>query len=126
MIKVYYNPSCSSSAKLLEWLKKYNISAEIHRSTFITRNDLLALLILTDKGLQEILKEVGKTNTEGVLHLKKLETLSFNEGVSYLLSHTNIIKTPIILDKNKYMIGFNTENVRQFLPQEYRRRKYYS
>lgn len=122
MIKVYYRVSCSSSKKLLEWLNRYNISVQMLRIAYITRDDIIALLTLSEKGIDEIIKK-GKRRTPKIDEkLRALESLSFNESIEYLLLNKNLIKTPIVMDRRKYMIGFHLDDVRQFLPREYRRR----
>lgn len=51
-----------------------------------------------------------------------MDKMDFNDTVDFLLNHTELLKTPILIDKNKLMIGFNAEEIRKFIPKN--RRKY--
>lgn len=126
MIKIYFHTSCTSSKKLFIWIKKYHISAEVHRIRSITRNDLLTLLSYSTEGIIEIIKHKNHTNEEVCNKLKSLENMTFNCAVDFLLQNTDLLRTPIVLGKDKYMIGYHVDNVRKFIPKEYRSRKYYN
>nr|WP_270744839.1 ArsC/Spx/MgsR family protein [Lactococcus petauri] len=76
---------------------------------------------MTDKGLEDIVKRPMRSKSEtrkGILHLYEL---SFNEGLEYLKHNTNLLQTPIVLDDNKLLVGYNSEEIRKYLPQKYRR-----
>ncbi|MFQ6324407.1 ArsC/Spx/MgsR family protein [Lactococcus garvieae] len=45
-----------------------------------------------------------------------MELLSFNEALDFVLSHTYILQAPIIIDGNNYLIGYNEDEIRKFLP----------
>lgn len=54
--------------------------------------------------------------------MEKMDKMDFNDTVDFILKHTELLKTPILIDKNKLMIGFNAEDIRKFIPKN--RRKY--
>nr|WP_285006205.1 ArsC/Spx/MgsR family protein [Lactococcus formosensis] len=49
-----------------------------------------------------------------------METSTFNTSVNYILENTNILRSPLIVDQNKLLIGYKAEDIRNFLPPKYR------
>lgn len=122
MTKLYHRISCSSSQKIFLWFKKYNVSVETYTIRSITKVDLINVLSLTNEGIVEIIKQRNQSNEEVKEKLKRLEEMNFNDAIDYLLQNTDLLRTPITLDKNKYMIGYHVEEIRKFMPKEYRKR----
>lgn len=124
MIKIYYRGSCGSSRRAISWFEKYNIGVQKHQISKMTRNDLVKLLKHSDEGLIDILKRPGKSSTEVKDALRHMELLSFNEALDFLLSHPYVLQTPIIMDERDHLIGYNVDQIRKFLPKEYRRHNF--
>lgn len=124
MIKIYYKGSCGSSRRAISWFEKYNIDVQKQQISKITRNDLVKLLKYSDEGLIDILKRPGKSSTEVKYALRYMELLSFNEALDFLLSHPYVLQTPIIMDERNHLIGYNVDEIRKFLPKEYRRHNF--
>ena len=53
--------------------------------------------------------------------MKEIKNMKFNDSINFILGHTEVLKTPIIIDDHKLMTGFNPEEIRKFIPQSYRR-----
>lgn len=123
MIKLYYRGGCGSSQRALSWFKKYNIDVKQQQINKITADDLLKLLHLSDEGFNEVVKRSGKNGTKIKRALDYIEHLSFNEAVNFLLLHPNILQTPIIINDDNHLIGFNDDEIRKFLPPKYRRHR---
>lgn len=124
MIKIYYSRSCGSSRRAISWFEKYNIDVQKQQISKMTRNDLVKLLKHSDEGLIDILKRPGKSSTEVKDVLRYMELLSFNEALDFLLSHPYVLQTPIIMDERDHLIGYNVDEIRKFLPKEYRRHNF--
>lgn len=90
----------------------------------MTRNDLVKSLKHSDEGLIDILKRPGKSSTEVKDALRYMELLSFNEALDFLLSHPYVLQTPIIMGERNHLIGYNVDEIRKFLPKEYRRHNF--
>ena len=118
---VYHRLSCTSSKKTISWLKKYGIPVEVVRIENITKEALIQLLSLTDGGINDIIKNKTRSNSVVLHKVKHLESLSFNEALEYLLQNPILLKSPLLIGDNKYMIGFHSENIREFMPKAYRR-----
>ncbi|WP_285046974.1 ArsC/Spx/MgsR family protein [Lactococcus petauri] len=121
MIKVYYRGSCGSSRRAFSWFEKYNIGVQKYQISKINRTDLVKLLQLSEEGINDIVKRPGKSSIEVKEALKYMEILSFNDALNFIISHPYILQTPIIMDKHSYLIGYNEDEIRKFLPKEHRR-----
>lgn len=53
-----------------------------------------------------------------------LESLSLYKGLDLLRRHTELLITPLILEGKKSLIGYNSEEIRKFLPQTYRKQNF--
>lgn len=47
------------------------------------------------------MKDKKRLNEETANKLCRLECMSFNEAIEFLLKNTDLLRTPIIIDKNK-------------------------
>ncbi|MFQ6324185.1 ArsC/Spx/MgsR family protein [Lactococcus garvieae] len=119
MLRLYYDLRNSSSRKAIEWFKSMNIEISIKRIQSITRGELLHALYLSDDGFTAILK--GKAGNDIERMKNEVQQMNFSEAVDFILVHTELLKVPIILDENKLMIGFNSEEIRKFTSRAYRR-----
>lgn len=91
--------------------EKYNIEVEKQQISKMTRSDLIKLLQHSDEGLKAIVKHPGKSSSE------------VKEALDFILSHPYVMLTPIIMDGNNHFIGYNEDEIRLFLPKEYRRHR---
>lgn len=123
MIKIYYRGSCGSSRRAFSWFEKYNIDVQKQQISKMTWNDLVKLLQYSDAGLKDIVKRSGKSSSEVKDGLKYMEHLSFNEALNFLISHPYMLQTPIIMSGHCHLIGYNEDEIRKFLPKEYRRHR---
>jgi regulatory protein spx len=123
MLKIYSRRKCSSSQLSLLWLRRYKISFQAHGLEEICREDLIQILSFTEKGMDSIVKHHNRLGASLDKKFLKLQHLSFNAGVDYLVKNHELLRTPLLLDGNKCLIGYNGEEMRQFLPRAYRRKK---
>lgn len=123
MIKVYYRSSCSSTQRTFRWFEEHSIPIEKRRISKITSQELVKILSLTDLGLEDVLKRSSRHRSVYTNFMNGEAECSFRESVMFLQKNTDLLQTPIIVKENKLLIGFNNDEIRQFLPQEYRRQK---
>lgn len=123
MIKVYYRGSCGSSQRAFSWFLKHKLDVQKKQISKITRNDLIKLLQFSDEGLKEIVKRPSKSKTEVRELLKHLEILSFNEAIDFLILNPCMLQTPIIMARHNHLVGYNEDDIRMFLPKQYRRHR---
>lgn len=118
MIK-FYSTSGTSSRKAREWLIKNNLEfKEINwKTSSMSREDFNKILSLTESGIQEI---ISKRSIAYPIFSKKLITLSLSEIFVFLHCEKSLLRLPLIVDENHLQIGYNIENIRQFIPREKR------
>ena len=103
MIKIYHNPRCSKSREALTLLENSNVAFE----TIKYLTDLLSVKELTE--IIKLLKidpidllrkneKIWKENFKG-------KKLSDKEIISIMVDNPKLIERPIIINKNKAIIG---------------------
>lgn len=122
MIRLYYRGNCGSSRRAIEWFEKYSLQVEKIKIDQITKKDLINLLSFTDEGMQGVVKRAEKSNSITRKSLNKLINMTFNEAIEFLLYHTNLLQTHIILEGKNILTGYNEDDIRKLSPREYRRR----
>lgn len=116
MIKIYYRSNCGSSRRALEWFQSYNIEVQKHKITDLNQKDLFTLLKLSDGGIEGIIKKSQNNNFKTNRKLISLMEMTFNDALYFLISHPGLLRTPIIFDDRKCIIGYNSEEIRTFFP----------
>ncbi|MFQ6323628.1 ArsC/Spx/MgsR family protein [Lactococcus garvieae] len=114
MITIYQRSSCSSSKKAMQWFDFNQLTYEKKKVDFLSREQLIAILSLTENGLEDIIKTQGDSKTRS--KVKKLTSMTFNDALFYIQTHSEVLRTPIILSQKKLLVGFNNDDIRQFIP----------
>lgn len=120
MIKIYTSPSCSSCRKVKKWFEDNKIEY-IEKSIFsasLNEKDIYEILEKSENGTEDIISTKSKIMKEGNYDLEKM---SMSQLVRFILDNPTILKRPIIVDDNKIQIGYNSEEIRAFIPAEVRR-----
>ena len=107
-----------SDKKALEWFRSRGIKITVKRLRKITCEELKEVLNRTERGFNEILKKSQFINK------RQFNRLSFNEAVAWLLENTDLIRTPIIIDNKRVVIGMRDDEIEMFIPREQREREY--
>ena len=120
MVVLYYGFSSKSCRKARLWFKEHRIPVDERRIRFITREDLLSALRLSERGFRDLLKRSEQCDERLSALIEHTMNLSFPAAVDFTLENPDVLKVPLILDENKLVIGYNTETIRVFIPQRYR------
>lgn len=113
MIILYYTISNSSCRKATKWFETHDISITSKKLKQICKKDLLRALALSNNGFDDILKKQ-------VNQVHQVYSMSFNEGVDYILKNPEVLRVPLIISENKLVLGYNSEDIRVFLSQSQR------
>ena len=118
MIKIYYRGSCISSQHTIAWFKSKNIDIELIKVSKMSTVDLINILRLSEYGFSSILKKslLCPQSKKYCDISSQIEKMNFNEAVIYLKKYSCLLNTPLILEDDKFMSGFNNEELRQFIP----------
>lgn len=120
MIKIYTSPSCSSCRKVKKWFEDHKIEY-VEKSIFsasLNEKDIYEILEKSENGTEDIISTKSKIMKEGNYDLEKM---SMSQLVKFILDNPTILKRPIIVDDNKIQIGYNSEEIRAFIPEAIRR-----
>lgn len=123
MIIVYCGRSSRTSRQAVAWFEQYKIQFSKKRIEQITRKDLVHILSISENGFPDILKSAKGSGTRIYTLRERISHLNFEEAVDCLMDHLEILKVPIIFDKQRLVIGYNPESIRAFTKKEYRRSK---
>ncbi|WP_348795233.1 ArsC/Spx/MgsR family protein [Lactococcus petauri] len=90
----------------------------------MTKDAVVYILSLTNNGFLDILKYTTRLSLKKLDQIKYIETSTFNTSVNYILENTNILRSPLIVDQNKLLIGYKAEDIRIFYLPNIERLKY--
>ncbi|WP_438341063.1 Spx/MgsR family RNA polymerase-binding regulatory protein [Lactiplantibacillus plantarum] len=123
MIRLYTQSSCHSSRVARQWLEAHGI--EFKEKNFSvdspTVQDLKRILSLTEHGVDDIISARSKAYPEIA---PKLPEMPLNEALKLLCDHPKLLRRPIIISDSKIQVGFNEDDIRQFIPRPVRRLKF--
>lgn len=103
MIHIYHNPRCSKSRQGLEIIKNSNQTYSIKEylknpPTIAELNELIQLLNISPIQLIRTGESVWKENFKG-------KQLTDNQIVEAMVNYPKLIERPIVINKNKAVIG---------------------
>lgn len=120
MIKLYSSSSCTSCRKAKAWLKENGLEFEERNimSDPLTKDEIIEILSMTETGTDEIISTRSKV-------YEKLDVdfndLSLNELVNIIEEHPSLLRRPLVFDEMKFQVGYNEDEIHQFIPREVRR-----
>ena len=109
MIKIYHKPRCSKSRQAVELLensgKKFETVKYLDaKFTCESLGEVLQLLNITPIELVRKNEKIWKENFKGT-------PLSDAEIISIMVNHPKLIERPIVINKNKAIIGRPTSDI---------------
>ncbi|HGD6897401.1 TPA: Spx/MgsR family RNA polymerase-binding regulatory protein [Streptococcus agalactiae] len=122
MIALFLSPSCTSCRKARAWLSKHEVAFEEHNiiTSPLNKEELLQILSFTENGTEDIISTRSKVFQKLAIDVDELSTSSLMELIS---ENPSLLRRPIILDKKRMQIGFNEDEIRAFLPRDYRKQE---
>lgn len=120
MIKLYGSASCNSCRKAKAWLEEQGLAFEERNiiTDPLTKRELKEILSLTETGTEEIIATRSKVYNKFSFDFNDL---SFNELVEVIQENPSLLKRPIVMNETKLQIGFNEDEIHQFIPREVRK-----
>ncbi|SES76109.1 regulatory protein spx [Enterococcus malodoratus] len=120
MIKLYGSASCNSCRKAKAWLEEQGLVFEERNiiTDPLTKRELKEILALTETGTEEIIATRSKVYNKFSFDFNDL---SFNELVEVIQENPSLLKRPIVMNETKLQIGFNEDEIHQFIPREVRK-----
>ncbi|GCF93075.1 transcriptional regulator [Enterococcus florum] len=117
MIQLYGMPNCISCKKASTWLKKKGLAFQERDISVepLTEEELKHILSLSEISIEEIISLRSKVYEKLTIDF---DHLSFRELLDYFKEQPNLLRQPILIDSLRLQIGFNEEEIQQFIPQE--------
>jgi regulatory protein spx len=111
---------CSSRRKAIKWLESHNIQYKVRNTAIhpLCRDELLQLLKLCENGFEELL--ASRSTTYQNLMYSNVD-LSFEDLVTYILTHPTLVRDPIVTDGRKIACGFQEDTIRVFIGKKQRK-----
>ena len=119
MIKIYTVSSCTSCKKAKNWLNAHQLSYNEHNlaKEAITKEEIMNILTKTENGIASI---VSSKNRYAKSLDFDIEDLSVNEVIDLITSNPRILKSPILIDEKRLLVGYKEDDIRAFLPRSVR------
>ncbi|WP_054653814.1 transcriptional regulator Spx [Limosilactobacillus equigenerosi] len=119
MLNLFVSPSSASSRKAKAWLDEYQVPYQERNilAQPLTVDEIKAILRLSENGLEDIISTRSNDYKQLEVDLNDLPT---NEVYELLHQHPGMIKRPILMDNKRLQIGYNSEEIRRFLPRSVR------
>lgn len=86
----------------------------------LTAAELKTILSLTENGTDDLISTRSKVFQK--LNID-VEELSVSELIHLIETYPSLLRRPIILDDKRMQIGFNEDEIRAFLPRNYRKQE---
>lgn len=88
----------------------------------LKKGDIKNILFLCENGFEDIIIPAYKTAKDNKITYDILtDDIETEEMIDTILKYPSMLKYPIIFDDKKILIGYNSEDIRMFLPREYKR-----
>ncbi|PAV27964.1 transcriptional regulator Spx [Virgibacillus profundi] len=119
MLRLYVTPGCTSCRKARVWLQENNLPF-VERNTFsepLTLPEIKGIFRLTDNGTEDIISTRSKIFQKNI---GDMDQLSLNVLYSFIQENPSILRSPIIHDEKRLMVGYSKSQIRRFLPRSVR------
>ena len=120
MIRIYTAPSCASCRKVKAWLQENEIPF-VEKNIFSTnlrKEELQELLARSENGTDDIISKRSKVIKEQNVDV---EDMTVNELITFIQDNPSVLKRPILLDDRRFQVGYNSEEIRAFMPRDLRK-----
>lgn len=120
MLKIYTTPSCSSCNKVKKWFLEHHIEFVEHNMFVkkLTKDDIENMVKNSENGFEDIISTKSNYFKTNKLDFDKL---TYQELVNIIIENPSVLKRPIIIDDSKFQVGYNADDIREFVPLELRK-----
>ena len=115
MIRIYISPSCSSCRKVIKWFEEQKIPF-VQINIFarpLTEEELKDMLMKSENGTEDIISTRSKIIKESNVDI---DSMSVKELLKFIQQNPSVLKRPIIVDDRKIQVGYNSDEIRVFIP----------
>ena len=119
MIYLYISPSCQSCRKTIKWFDDEKIpytKINILKDK-LSKEDVFRMLKNSLSGFDDIISKRSKPFIENNLEIDEMKT---SELINFIIENPTVLKRPIIVANNLLEVGYNSDDIRAFIPPEKR------
>lgn len=119
MVTLYISSSCTSCRKAKAWMEENDIPY-IERNIVsepLKDNEIKKILQMTQEGTDEIISIRSKVYQE--LNVE-IDEVPLRYLIGLIKQNPSLLKKPIILDEKRLQVGYNEDEIYQFLPRAQR------
>ena len=122
MITLFLSPSCTSCRKARAWLASHKVPFQEHNimTSPLTAGELRRILAFTENGTDDIISTRSKIFQKLDVDV---EDMSISQLIKLIEENPSLLRRPILLDEKRMQIGFNEDEIRAFLPRDYRKQE---
>lgn len=116
MLRIYTGYTGNDSSRLaIQWLDEYQMMYEEIQVAVrpLTIGDFKELLPYAKNGMDTFLTLPARQE-------EQLKDMSLNKVIDYLVKHPKKVRKPILFDGKKLEVGFSHNEIRCFIPREWR------
>ncbi len=115
MVTIYTSPSCSSCRKVKKWFDEQHIPYKEKNifTSVLDVNELKRILELSENGTDDIISKRSNIIKEQKVDI---DSMTVNELLEFIKKNPSILKRPIMVDDRRIKVGYNSEEIRTFLP----------
>ncbi|WP_416037891.1 ArsC/Spx/MgsR family protein [Lactococcus formosensis] len=123
MINVYRKTKSDRRVLIvIDRLESHCIPYKIISSSDLSVQNITQMLSLSENGFDDILvSRLGISSQKEQLSYSKFEEVPMQNFIQQILQSPGSIKEPILFDETKIMIGYNSNEIRKFIPKSHRR-----
>ena len=119
MIILYTSPGCASCRKAKQWLKEQEmpfVEKNIF-NTLLKEEEIKYILQRSDNGTEDIISTRSKAFQELACGL---DDLSLPQLVEFIQKNPSVLKRPIIINEQSFMVGYDDDEITAFVPSHLR------
>jgi Spx/MgsR family transcriptional regulator len=115
MIKIYTISSCTSCKKAKTWLNNHHLPYKEQNlgKEPLTREEILNILSKTEDGVESI---ISSKNRYAKALTFDINDLSMNQVIDLIQKNPRLLKSPILIDDKRLLVGYKEDDIRAFLP----------
>ena len=119
MILMYTSFGCSSANKAKAFFEEHNLEyvEKNIQSTTLNKDEIKYLLKRCPNGTNDIISKRSKPFKE--LN-QDIDDLSTNALVDFIQENPTVLKRPIILNKQNFVVGYDNDEITSFMPSSMR------
>ncbi|MFC2948881.1 transcriptional regulator Spx [Virgibacillus sediminis] len=119
MVTLFVTPSCTSCRKARKWLQANDIDFAERNilSESLTLPEIMEIFRLTDNGTEDLISTRTEWFEKNIDHL---DGMHLTDLYCFIQDNPSILRSPIIHDGKRLMVGFNEFQIRRFIPKSVR------